>query len=973
MKVRLSGAILTVLTVGLIILTGVVLFPKNAAADHPGHDAINRFAPADPIEFGLPASAVEDVSQRSLASKSFVISPGVITAVFGAPMHNEIAPGIWADIDKEFRQDGPNFIATRIGATVRVNNVGVVVSDTATGQGIRWRTPGMPSVQGNRAVFADQGLVWQYTTALYGVKMDAIIPSPLGSKTYEFPYTRLGGLPALLIDVDGNAVSGNLMVNRPVIIGANGLTYLAGPWELTGNSSIRFTWDDSVLPVEAFPYVLDPTTTFNTAATADDGYARREESTVYPPDTATSVVTTSNILTRKIDEQDADPFHLSVGLWEWDTSSLPDSAVISAATFRTNISAVSGDDDSRNITLEWYVHGGIGTEDYTSTVGTDANAGVDITSLSVGSDNDFDLLNPASNISVTGDSGIRSHISGGEPAGNNTVHHRDYTESTSQAARLLVTFTATTAALTGTIGDGATEQEVRDGGGTIIVTLTDDTWVSAGATFDAQRQAIIDGLDAAESEVNGWNAQVRDQMGVTSVIRTSSTIATVTVSAAAVSSYQIDANEVITMTVPNAALVTASGDITATPTVAITAAAESAVVAGTLGGSGGTPGEIVAGGETILITLTNTAWVESGTIFDAIRQNILDGLVSDESDANGWDTLAFGVGDVVRTSGSLVTITLSAESGYAIPSAETITTTVPASAVGGGALGATPTFTITPAFQTSGIRVSTAIDLSSVTDLAYCAIGWESTRPANTTVTIETSVDGGANYSSASNGSCPTGLIIGESLATISDFRIRVTLATTDTSTTPLITALALLVEDSSGQDLYYQLNTTPSATLTDRSSNTNTGTMSFPIAPSGITITADPLESTEPPLTTQQALPRQEVTSAVSGSATSGNIFGEELGFDTLGLQGIVEAISGAGDGLPVRFVWYIFLGVFVIGVGMLMLHLTGDLLISAAAMAGMMGLLISIGDGLLEGWILWVFLPLAGSFLMFRKGFII
>ena len=54
---------------------------------------------------------------------------------------------------------------------------------------------------------------------------------------------------------------------------------------------------------------------------------------------------------------------------------------------------------------------------------------------------------------------------------------------------------STSVALTGTVTASITEADIVAGGNTIILTLTDDTWVSAGATFDAQRQAIIDGLD----------------------------------------------------------------------------------------------------------------------------------------------------------------------------------------------------------------------------------------------------------------------------------------------------------------------------------------------------------------------------------------------------------------------------------------------------------------------------------------------
>jgi hypothetical protein len=128
-----------------------------------------------------------------------------------------------------------------------------------------------------------------------------------------------------------------------------------------------------------------------------------------------------------------------------------------------------------------------------------------------------------------------------------------------------------TSVLTGTTVPTITEADVVTGGKTSIITLTGDTWVAAGATFDAQRQAIIDGFDAAASPTNGWNNEVRDNEVVGSVVRTSSTVVTITWTAAA--SYDISSTETITGTVPNAALVTGTSDIISTPTFTVTAVA----------------------------------------------------------------------------------------------------------------------------------------------------------------------------------------------------------------------------------------------------------------------------------------------------------------------------------------------------------------------------------------------------------------
>lgn len=109
------------------------------------------------------------------------------------------------------------------------------------------------------------------------------------------------------------------------------------------------------------------------------------------------------------------------------------------------------------------------------------------------------------------------------------------------------------AALTGTaLVDPMREPDIVTGGKTIIITLTGDTWVASGATFDAQRQNIIDGIDAATSPTNGWNNEVRDKEVVTAVVRTSDTVVTITLTASA--AYNISAQEDIGLVIPATAL-----------------------------------------------------------------------------------------------------------------------------------------------------------------------------------------------------------------------------------------------------------------------------------------------------------------------------------------------------------------------------------------------------------------------------------
>ena len=139
---------------------------------------------------------------------------------------------------------------------------------------------------------------------------------------------------------------------------------------------------------------------------------------------------------------------------------------------------------------------------------------------------------------------------------------------------------ATSAALTGTAVGGITESDIVAGGKTIIITLTGDTWVAAGATFDAQRQNIINGMTSAQSEALGWNNVVKALQGVAGVVRTSNTVVTITLDAQI--TYDITATETVTVTVPGTA-VSLGNSIVATPTIQVTASGAAFVSAWAMG------------------------------------------------------------------------------------------------------------------------------------------------------------------------------------------------------------------------------------------------------------------------------------------------------------------------------------------------------------------------------------------------------
>lgn len=109
-------------------------------------------------------------------------------------------------------------------------------------------------------------------------------------------------------------------------------------------------------------------------------------------------------------------------------------------------------------------------------------------------------------------------------------------------------------------------------------TSATDPWVCVqielmpSTPFNDARQAIINGLDSAQAEGTGWDAVVKAGLAVTAVVRTSDTIVTITLSA--FGSYNITAQETITVTIPAAAL-TSGGPTAGTPTFTIDTASSS--------------------------------------------------------------------------------------------------------------------------------------------------------------------------------------------------------------------------------------------------------------------------------------------------------------------------------------------------------------------------------------------------------------
>ena len=386
---------------------------------------------------------------RTRDAKHFRNADGTYTAHFGHYLHYEAAPGRWDDVDLNLRAVGADFVMDRHDLAVRVGASGVEASERATGKGIRWLTPTRPAVDGRRARITDQGLDWEYATRISGIKLAAKVEGKRGPWTYEFRYALLGGAQALSVDADGGLRSDGFFVPRAFALGSDGTTYPASAWRVLPGQRVAFDFDDTALPTRALPYLLDPTTQFNVATSTDDGYADGYGFGYPPP---ASQARTDEHWTGALKTKYGDGTYRTANpLMRWNTSSLPDDSSASSATLRVGVCRVLNT-EGRSLTADWYGAWPIDVADYSPNPQTSALVGKPLSQIApaadvggchfnyaAGTDNDI-ALNNGNGVSVTGYTGLRLHLSGGAPAGDNVVTFVLQEHAVSAEPRLVVDY-----------------------------------------------------------------------------------------------------------------------------------------------------------------------------------------------------------------------------------------------------------------------------------------------------------------------------------------------------------------------------------------------------------------------------------------------------------------------------------------------------------------------------------------------------
>jgi hypothetical protein len=179
------------------------------------------------------------------------------------------------------------------------------------------------------------------------------------------------------------------------------------------------------------------TETYDVANSAGDGYASGAANAVYA---AVACASGNSADTNSLGQRvfNGATYNINVGFMRWDTSPIPDGATITSATLSLDIMA-QVNANGRNFTLDWYDFGAAAdctdwVHDALNTAGT-----YTIASMTNGAVNVLPLI-ALTNINKAGFTGIRTHIDGDAPTGNNEIDWATWDHLTKAAPRLTVTY-----------------------------------------------------------------------------------------------------------------------------------------------------------------------------------------------------------------------------------------------------------------------------------------------------------------------------------------------------------------------------------------------------------------------------------------------------------------------------------------------------------------------------------------------------
>lgn len=242
------------------------------------------------------------------------------------------------------------------------------------------------------------------------------------------------------------------------------------------------------------------------------------------------------------------------------------------------------------------------------------------------------------------------------------------------------------------VTQGLGEGNIRAGGKTIIITLTNGEFTADVASDKEKRDAIFDGFKAALapamwSEVIAALKSAADS-GVSVITRNTSK--KLTIELPAVSDYDISLNDTVSLTLPyktstgKEILVGAIKDV-AVPTQLSITADTSANLTGSIMSGTISETDIVAGNQNLIVTLTDGQWVTDIATNSTKRDALFAGLAA-STETSEWAKVvaalkAAGQSAITRIDSDEIKITFPAVSNYNITSNQYVTMVIPASCI----------------------------------------------------------------------------------------------------------------------------------------------------------------------------------------------------------------------------------------------------------------------------------------------------
>ncbi len=417
------------------------------------------------LALGQPQGEPEEiVSLRTRDSATYQLGENKRRTVFGSHLHYRDDVGHWQQprlvwAKRANGEDAADELPYRVRllsagqgpCPVRAGVAGcVAVADRAQTAGIVYLLGERPRASGARASYRDGDVPCRYDLTRRGLRWSCEIAEPRGAHTYQVRFQTFGS-PGALRRARRGLRSTAFWISAPTVTGANGRDYTPkdSGWQVVGGE-LRWTFDDAALPPEAYPYEIDPSTTFSVGASGDDETVGATQLNVHPPTGPECKGVADTI--QAYNAASGATFYVFNALMCWDTSAIADDVTVTGATLRAYVTNVYDQSGDRSFTADWYDWGSAcDTSDYSATAQTDAHAGTDLGSISTGS-NDFTLANAAANVSLTGYTHLRGHIDGGQPAESkfNGVVIASYDHASYAEPQLIVEYTTGDATATPT-------------------------------------------------------------------------------------------------------------------------------------------------------------------------------------------------------------------------------------------------------------------------------------------------------------------------------------------------------------------------------------------------------------------------------------------------------------------------------------------------------------------------------------------